>query len=260
MNSETTVTPDTYDRAWNDPPVFMYDATKVNSSVPSRSKAALNKRVAFPQVSSPDKQSNDRSSLKMPPKSSCPPPLCNLDKLNTTVTNESSRSSLQDEAHVKESDLPTKENVLEKVQATLDKCYYVCIETLSNREADDVKKKLDIFYEMWKSDKLNDVVQRKMFHLCKELADRNFEAANDIHLGLMVDQVGQVRLWMVGIKRLIRQMKIIGNDIPSNETPTPISENSTDRKQPPDVKEDVEKKVDEIKPKCGEESLEQTLN
>ncbi|KAK3597698.1 hypothetical protein CHS0354_040074 [Potamilus streckersoni] len=229
------------ERGWNDPPMFNYESVASMQAVPRRSH--LNKRVAYPlspvnmasqKVTPLDPSSGPPMSpvQLLPPTSdtSMPTPVPLLiptmvPTLPPCLPGETTPSSKQDRL----------EDLLKRLHLTDDKdmCNYTvdvfvdklkqCAEELKERAAEEIKRKIELLKESWLSGKLSEVVKVKVTNLASALKELNFERANQIHLGLMVDHTAEVNHWMVGIKRIIQEIQA-GHQRPSED----ISQSSQD--------------------------------
>ncbi|XP_061189085.1 steroid receptor RNA activator 1-like [Saccostrea echinata] len=77
--------------------------------------------------------------------------------------------------------------------------------SLTERSFDDVKKKIQMFRESW--DKLSHPVKCRMCSMADALKKNIYDAAWSIHQNLMVDYTTEVNVWMVGIKKIIHELK-----------------------------------------------------
>lgn len=100
------------------------------------------------------------------------------------------------------------QEVMKVTVEALEETILKCSNILKNREVEDVKKKLAIMKQQWQDEKLSMQVKITMKLLAKALLDVDTQTAHSLHLHLMVDYVGEVKQWMVAIKRLI---SAIGN-------------------------------------------------
>uniref|UniRef100_A0A8C1TQ83 Steroid receptor RNA activator 1 n=1 Tax=Cyprinus carpio TaxID=7962 RepID=A0A8C1TQ83_CYPCA len=98
---------------------------------------------------------------------------------------------------------PSFEDVQEPLYGALNACRH----TVKKQICDDVERRLKLFEDMWKSGKLSNLVKHRMHRLSQDLKRKNWDAADEIHRGLMVDHVAEVSQWMVGVKRLIAEAR-----------------------------------------------------
>uniref|UniRef100_A0A8C2IAS5 Steroid receptor RNA activator 1 n=1 Tax=Cyprinus carpio TaxID=7962 RepID=A0A8C2IAS5_CYPCA len=98
---------------------------------------------------------------------------------------------------------PSFEDVQEPLYGALNACRH----TVKKQICDDVERRLKLFEDMWKSGKLSHLVKHRMHRLSQDLKRKNWDAADEIHRGLMVDHVAEVSQWMVGVKRLIAEAR-----------------------------------------------------
>ncbi|POI34767.1 hypothetical protein CIB84_001481, partial [Bambusicola thoracicus] len=72
---------------------------------------------------------------------------------------------------------------------------------------DDIGRRLTALGDAWARGKLSAPVRRRMALLVRELEQRRWDEADEIHRSLMVDHVNEVSLWLVGVKRLIAECR-----------------------------------------------------
>lgn len=106
--------------------------------------------------------------------------------------------------------------------------YKVLCLLVQDRTITEVKSRLKILVNQWKNGKLSKTVQIQMAKLttgecstntvhvsqcvngvcvCAALEDGHYSVADEFHVSLMVDHVGEVSRWMVGVKKLIALLK-----------------------------------------------------
>ncbi|XP_025923689.1 steroid receptor RNA activator 1, partial [Apteryx rowi] len=74
---------------------------------------------------------------------------------------------------------------------------------------DDIGRRLMVLEDAWAQGKLSAPVRKRMNLLVQELQQRHWDTADEIHRSLMVDHVNEVSQWLVGVKRLIAEMRIL---------------------------------------------------
>ncbi|NXK13738.1 SRA1 protein, partial [Herpetotheres cachinnans] len=72
---------------------------------------------------------------------------------------------------------------------------------------DDIGRRLTVLGGAWAQGKLSAPVRKRMNLLVQELQEQHWDAADEIHRSLMVDHVNEVSQWLVGVKRLIAEMR-----------------------------------------------------
>uniref|UniRef100_A0A3B4X1P8 Steroid receptor RNA activator 1 n=1 Tax=Seriola lalandi dorsalis TaxID=1841481 RepID=A0A3B4X1P8_SERLL len=77
----------------------------------------------------------------------------------------------------------------------------------------DVAKRLRFLEDSWRSGRLSLPVRRRMDTLAQELQLGHWDAADEIHRSLMVDHVTEVSQWMVGVKRLIAETRMLSPEL-----------------------------------------------
>lgn len=199
-------------RGWNDPPMLQSSINGQNSNS-SQPKKQLTQRVTHilpenrptpprtgdakpPTEQIPLSAPRPTISENLPPP---PPPECTLPK----EMPQGKAATTGTSAVIQEELLPTLEEVLSKLCSTLEECHG----KLKARVLEDVKRKLNIFEKCWMHDKLSNPVKIEMGKLATAITERNYDEANRLHLGLMMDHISEVSSWMVGIKRLIQEAK-----------------------------------------------------
>lgn len=125
----------------------------------------------------------------------------------------------------------------------------------------DVEKRLTLFESSWC--RLSLVVRRRMKKLSSELQSGRFEAADNSHRSLMVDHVTEVSQWMVGVKRLIAEVRelrpeqlrglVLDPDLDQNQDPDLDSNQSQDLNQDKDLNQDLTQEPEE-------QSLDSTIS
>ncbi|XP_028397665.1 steroid receptor RNA activator 1-like [Dendronephthya gigantea] len=88
-----------------------------------------------------------------------------------------------------------------------------CSNILKAREVEDVKRKVEIMKQQWSEEKLSVPVQITMKMLTEALLCGDTDTSHKLHVKLMVDYVGEVKQWMVAIKRLISAVGNINTTI-----------------------------------------------
>lgn len=198
------------EHGWNDPPQFSYGLQK-DSGAPKRN--LLNKRVHAPQFTGsgsemqtpPVAMPTPPRGMSLPPMESTPPSVCP----KTPSDGKMEAVELDTE--------PSIEHVQEPLYGALNACRH----TVKKQICDDVERRLKVFEDMWKSGKLSPLVKHRMHRLSQDLKRRNWDAADEIHRGLMVDHVAEVGQWMVGVKRLIAEARSLNPE--QNSCSDPVS-------------------------------------
>uniref|UniRef100_A0A673LP14 Steroid receptor RNA activator 1 n=1 Tax=Sinocyclocheilus rhinocerous TaxID=307959 RepID=A0A673LP14_9TELE len=185
------------EHGWNDPPQFSYGSQK-DSGGPKRN--ILNKRVHAPQFTgSGSEMQSPPVAMPTPPRGMNPPPM-------DSSTPPSVCPKTPSDGKMEAGELETEPSV-EDVQEPLYGALNACRHTVKKQICDDVERRLKLFEDMWKSGKLSPLVKHRMHRLSQDLKRKNWDAADEIHRGLMVDHVAEVSQWMVGVKRLIAEAR-----------------------------------------------------
>ncbi|XP_054754692.2 steroid receptor RNA activator 1-like [Lytechinus pictus] len=245
------------DRGWNDPPSFSYD--KTSQTTPR--KNLLNQRVAMPQ-NYPSPSTATLSPASGPPSSTGPPlstgkspftgstltsgpppstgpptgpPLPSSLSLPGTGPSRAMTSSGKSPVC---DDGDGEDVSCEATVAMFRKVFEECQDKLQKRVISDIERRLKLLEDSWQNKKLSSPVQKRTSRLATELKARKYDSAHEIHLSLMVDHVSEVSQWMVGIKRLIHEARII---LPFTELETRDSISAEDR--PRTIDQDQEPSV-----------------
>ncbi|XP_051734202.1 steroid receptor RNA activator 1 [Ctenopharyngodon idella] len=206
--SDRFVKPGNQEHGWNDPPQFSYGLQK-DTGGPKRN--ILNKRVHAPQLAGSGSEMQSTPVARVtPPRGIIPPPM-------DSVTPPSMCPRIPSDGTA-EAVEPETEPCIEDVQEPLYWALNACRHTVKKQICDDVERRLKLFEDMWKSGKLSPLVKHRMHGLSQDLKRRNWDAADEIHRGLMVDHVSEVSQWMVGVKRLIAEARSLNPEQINNCT------------------------------------------
>ncbi|XP_059094553.1 steroid receptor RNA activator 1-like [Tigriopus californicus] len=222
MASDDEPRPGNWDKAWNDPPLFSYQATSAKASEPTGVK--LNKRVGFPGTLAP---ATPNSSVATPVPlasglgSALPPPPLKLH--DAGAKSEGGlyvppppvggpclplRPPASDNAGKSQATSgPTPEVVYDcdSVVALLNQS--LARSSLATKKAQDIQKRIDTMADKWKAGALNPPVQTGMGRIADLLEAEDAASAEKIQLSLMVDWPAVCGSWLVGIKHLIISCK-----------------------------------------------------
>ncbi|XP_067160736.1 steroid receptor RNA activator 1 isoform X1 [Apteryx mantelli] len=198
--AELYVKPGNKERGWNDPPQFSY-GLQTQAGGPKR--APLTRRAPAPAQGAPPGAPPHSSALAasatLPPKSLGPPP---LGPVNPALWTESVRPAIEEPSE--DCDVPA-DAVLIPLREALD----ACRPRVQNQVCDDIGRRLMVLEDAWAQGKLSAPVRKRMNLLVQELQQRHWDTADEIHRSLMVDHVNEVSQWLVGVKRLIAEMRIL---------------------------------------------------
>uniref|UniRef100_A0A8C4JJI1 Steroid receptor RNA activator 1 n=2 Tax=Dromaius novaehollandiae TaxID=8790 RepID=A0A8C4JJI1_DRONO len=185
-------------RGWNDPPQFSY-GLQTQAGGPKR--APLTRRAPAPAQGAPPGTPPDTSapaaSTTLSPKSLGPPP---LGPVNPALRTESARWTVEEPS---EDCSVLADAVLIPLREALD----ACRPTVQKQVCDDIGRRLTVLRDTWAQGKLSAPVRKRMSLLVQELQQRHWDTADEIHRSLMVDHVNEVSQWLVGVKRLIAEMR-----------------------------------------------------
>ncbi|KAM3958305.1 steroid receptor RNA activator 1 [Aphomia sociella] len=173
-----------FDPGWNDPPKFSYNTQQ---TTPNRPRNFLNKRVAFP--------------LSSTGASPTPLPLVNLPPIPAGLpTAPPIPTNFKPECD---------DNINIDSESALIEVKGILLSMLDNSselgtKANDIKRRIGMMEDMWRSGKLNKNIHSQMKDLTYALKNNEPQKADEIHRALMVDHVSAVGSWMPGVKQLIR--------------------------------------------------------
>ncbi|XP_059681464.1 steroid receptor RNA activator 1 [Gavia stellata] len=197
--AELYVKPGNQERGWNDPPQFSY-GLQAQAGGPRRTP--LTRRAPPPPAGAPAGAPPDPASAPAastpPPRQALGPP--RLGPLGPGPRAESGRPSAA--ACPEECSMPAKA-VLVPLREALD----ACRPTVQKQLCDDIGRRLTVLGDSWAQGKLSAPVRKRMSLLVQELQQQHWDAADEIHRSLMVDYVNEVSQWLVGVKRLIAEMR-----------------------------------------------------
>ncbi|KAH9509901.1 Cytoplasmic FMR1-interacting protein [Bulinus truncatus] len=256
---------------WNDPPVLNFNSTPlpVSSRAP---RLQLNKRVSFPLNSPTTNQtpvcpqdpdsagmllSPKSGPLKLPPVQILPPsastsvnpPVPLLVPLSPPIDHSglppSFISAVRDPQRsetlpelLERLDLDSGDALRKYTKRVLHEMVDLCQDSIQGRSRDDVQARLGILDDQWRDDKLSEGAKIKLGCLACALQQKDLKQADSLHLALMVDHITEVSQWMVGVKRLINEIKLSASSLSaslSKKTPPPetsVSESSVDAPDP----------------------------
>ncbi|NWY58343.1 SRA1 protein, partial [Chionis minor] len=95
----------------------------------------------------------------------------------------------------------------EEVLAPLRDALAACRPAVQKQVCNDIGRRLTLLGDAWAQGKLSAPVRKRMRLLVQELREQHWDAADDIHRSLMVDHVNEVSQWLVGVKRLIAEVR-----------------------------------------------------
>ncbi|XP_050948387.1 steroid receptor RNA activator 1 [Labeo rohita] len=212
--SDRFVKPGNQEHGWNDPPQFSYGLQKDSGGI---KRNVLNKRVHAPQFTGQAHPTGSGSDMQSPPVAMLTPPR----GMNPPPMNSSTPPSIcpkpPSDGKTEAIEMETEPSI-EDVQEALYGALNACRHTVKKQICDDVERRLKLFEDMWKSGKLSPLVKHRMHRLSQDLKRKNWDSADEIHRGLMVDHVAEVSQWMVGVKRLIAEARSLNPEQINNRT------------------------------------------
>ncbi|XP_074528439.1 steroid receptor RNA activator 1 [Halichoeres trimaculatus] len=199
------IKPGNQERGWNDPPQFSYGLQKTHGP----QKNLLNKRAAPPGApgsGSPLMAPPSLNPLAPPPMGAATPPRNPAGLPGSMATPPPPLGPIRSQKEG-ESSQSESEPDMEAVLSVLNNALAACSQTVKEQVFNDVKKRLHLLEESWKTGRLSLPVRRRMDCLSQELQSGRWDSADDVHRSLMVDHVTEVSQWMVGVKRLIAETR-----------------------------------------------------
>jgi hypothetical protein len=234
---------------WNDPPSFAYNTHGASSP----RHTVLNKRVSFPlgtpanaalDILTPKDPSAAGVLLnpkdgppKLPPVHILPPSLSTsvhppvplvvpslsppidhshlppsfASAIRDSRTTESLLSDLLERL-----ELDSAESLRKYTKRVLHEVLDVCKDSIQERSREDVQTRLSLLDDQWREGKLSEEATVKLGCLASALKNNDLKQADSMHLSLMVDHISEVSQWMVGVKRLINELKLSQGPSPSS--------------------------------------------
>ncbi|XP_007438001.1 steroid receptor RNA activator 1 [Python bivittatus] len=208
--AELYVKPGNQQRGWNDPPQFSYGLQQ--RPAPS---SGWTQRGPFRRRVTTAREGKDPEAVRQPPVASSPVGLLAPKSANLPPSGPPASSFQRADATTSSVVESEKEYDVEDVLSSLHEALNNCRTFVQKQVCDDIHKRLVILQEMWAQGKLSSPVKKRMGILTEELKSQHWDIADEIHRSLMVDHVAEVSQWMVGVKRLIAEMKNLpGGDPP----------------------------------------------
>ncbi|RUS73068.1 hypothetical protein EGW08_019165 [Elysia chlorotica] len=239
---------------WNDPPLFTYNPT----TQPTPPRRHLNKRVGFPLSSPPNEHNQEMllsnstdpkaSGMLLNPKDGPPklPPVQILPPTMSTVVHPPvpvvvptlsppvdpsglppSFASAARDPHRSETlpellerlDLNSADSLRKYTKKILHEMVDECQDSIQGRSREDVQARLGLLDDQWRDQKISEDAKVKLGCLACALKNKDLKHADSLHLALMVDHISEVSQWMVGVKRLINELKLKLSDKPPPPSP-----------------------------------------
>ncbi|XP_054697283.1 steroid receptor RNA activator 1 isoform X1 [Grus americana] len=202
--AELYVKPGNQERGWNDPPQFSY-GLQAQAGGPRRTP--LTRRpppppAGAPPGAPPDPAGAPAAPSAPPPRALRPPPLGPISPSPRAERGRPSAAACLEEHSPEECGVPANA-VLVPLREALDTCRSM----VPKQVCDDIGRRLTVLEDAWAQGKLSAPVRKRMNLLVQELQQQHWDAADEIHRSLMVDHVNEVSQWLVGVKRLIAEMR-----------------------------------------------------
>ncbi|XP_043282941.1 steroid receptor RNA activator 1-like isoform X2 [Venturia canescens] len=191
-----------HDPGWNDPPKWAFSPSPGAGAVPT--KRMLNKRVAFPLNSgSPGTSLNNNQAPPGLP-SSLPPPV-QSSPLTSAPHRPLSIPSGKTESPCSTIIAFDKDQALIETVENFDAVMSQELE-FSNK-IEEVQRRLDVLKVMWKEDKLKEEICDKVLKISQALKNNDAEAADKIHVSLVMENAAVCNTWISGIRHMILELR-----------------------------------------------------
>ena len=159
-----------HDPGWNDPPKLL----GYNPTSPGQTKLNLNKRVAFPlaqgQIAPPLPSKSGNSSL--PPIAT--PPI-SIAPVESKTADKSSKVELEEEL--------SNEEMFKAVESAMTDS----IAKIDASKRPEIQKRIEIMLQMWKEEKFNEFLYKKLYSLVQSMKEERLQEATDIHRSIIVE-------------------------------------------------------------------------
>jgi len=169
-------------QGWNDPPTLSYDrhhnTTKRKNNLNQYVQHALN------EGETPQTKHQAVSDIE-------------LLKSKSTKQDEGVEKTVETEETKKE-----EEEKLDWIQVLTN-----LSEKCSAATSKTVLKKLQVAGKMQKEGKFGGKLEAAMSKMAGKLRDCEFEEAGKMHVAIMCDHTAEVRQWMIGVKKLMEELK-----------------------------------------------------
>ncbi|XP_075298282.1 steroid receptor RNA activator 1 isoform X1 [Opisthocomus hoazin] len=198
--AELYVKPGNQERGWNDPPQFSYG---LQAQAGGARRTPLTRRAPPPPAGAPPGAAPDPAGAPAapaapPPRALGPPPLGPPSPAPRAERGRPGAAAGPEEQR----DVPA-----DAVLAPLREALGACRPAVQKQVCDDIGRRLVVLGDAWAQGKLSTPVRKRMSLLVRELQQQQWDAADEIHRSLMVDHVNEVSQWLVGVKRLIAEMR-----------------------------------------------------
>ncbi|XP_005097478.1 steroid receptor RNA activator 1 [Aplysia californica] len=237
---------------WNDPPMFQYKAA---SSASPAARTHLNKRVSFPLFSnpapsSPHAEGSSGTGVLLSPKDGPPrlPPVQILPPTTSTSVHPPvpvlvpcmsppidpsalppSFASAGRDPQLSETlpellqrlELDSADSLRKYTKKVLHETLDALQDTIQGRSREDVQTRLGLLDDQWRDGKLSEPAKVKLGCLATAVKKEDLKKADSLHLALMVDHITEVSQWMVGVKRIINDLKLSRARRPPVAVPQP---------------------------------------
>ncbi|CAG0891079.1 unnamed protein product [Darwinula stevensoni] len=196
--------PGNHERAWNDPPVFSHETS---AALQSRPRTSIHHRLQQQKyIPYPDSAQAKSSEPKDPTEpinyDKCPgpppPPVGGLIPLVQKSPACETPESPPDNVDFKSEE--RRDFVIRKLR----ECARDCYDTMSEDTKDDVRRRIEALFDMWKEEKLEDQLMQGLYSLAKAIDEKAYEKADKMQQNLTADFGKSCSSWMPAIRTIIR--------------------------------------------------------
>ncbi|KAL7297580.1 hypothetical protein TKK_0009258 [Trichogramma kaykai] len=191
-----------HDPGWNDPPSWAYTPAVKTTGPEAQPKRLLNKRVAYPLSSKPGESNLSSTPINESSLVNLPPPPNSIKLTSAPHKPMLMPTALQSNSSVSDVDCDNKE-ILPTVMGNLRSV----LAKLESTKKEEIEKRLERMETMWNADGLNETVHKNLIELSSDLEKGDFEAADKLHISLMMNHTSMCSSWIPGIRQLIAEVK-----------------------------------------------------
>jgi hypothetical protein len=132
-------------------------------------------------------------------------------------------------------DLSSTDSLRKYTKKVLHQMVDICQVGIQGQAREDVQIRLGLMDDQWRDDKLSETTKVKLGCLASALKNSDIRQADRLHLTLMVDHLAEVSQWMIGVKRIVNELKL--QQLPSQPSTsrklsTPLAATTSDNRKP----------------------------
>ncbi|BFZ14659.1 hypothetical protein BsWGS_17698 [Bradybaena similaris] len=106
-------------------------------------------------------------------------------------------------------DLDSSSSLRKYTKKVLHEMVDACKLGIQGRIREDVQIRLGLLDDQWRDGKLSEAAEIKLGCLASALKYNDLKEADKLHLSLMVDHITEVSQWMVAVKRIVSELKLL---------------------------------------------------